>query len=820
MFPTTNLGPWIKLRRKALDLTQDALARKIGYAVSTVRKIESGDLRPSREVTERLAVCLEIPPADRATFVHIARVSSLLDPESSPLAAAGTAYRPLPTNPIALIGREREISYVKRQLLQQDTRLITLLGPPGIGKSRLAIAVAGTLTAAFPDRICFVALETVTNPWGVLTAIREALDVGEQVARPLLASIQAAIQQQSFLLVLDTMEHLLAAAPDILALLQACPHLKILVTSRSRLHVEGEQSITVLPLTKPPRSPLPPWTSLDAYDAILLFVSCARLVQPAFAITAANAAAVAAICERLDGVPLAIELIAARIKIMPPHILLERLETLLDASPQRQSDRPARQHTLRAAIAWSHRLLSSEEQRLFRRLGIFKDGFNRAAVEAIYTALSDDPQTVAARIDALCDHSIVQRQQNWGGEDIFTMLTVLREYALEQLSSSGEQGQIEAAYVGYYLGLAEQAQAHFRRAQEQRWLDTLTQEHDNLRAILQWGLATGRPEVSLKLAGMLWRFWMFRGHVSEGRRWLAQALAVETVSDPAIRASALHAAGALASLQADYTQASAAYGECLALRRALHDRAGLAITLLNSGSIARQQGDESSAEAMLSDAMALYGDFQDQQGLGMCLTERGLLLQGQGAYASSAQCFREALEIQTSLDNQYGIANLLALQGSLALDQHQDDQARLLFSAALEQLRNLGDRQSLHRPLDGLAALLLGAGNLRAAQAYWLECLNHALALEQPQVVVKALEGFARLTGAAGQAQPAARLWGLTTALRARLRYPVSARLKQVHQQSQEHARARLDAATWAAAFREGATMSVEQAVAMVMDAL
>ncbi len=817
MFRHTKLGPWIKLRRKALDLTQDELARKIGYAVSTVRKIESGNLRPSRDVADRLAICLEIQPTERAAFVQVARLSALLDPESPPQAPPATVYRPLPVNPVALIGRERELSTIKRQLLHHETRLITLVGPPGIGKTRLAIAVAGALAEAFPERICFVALETVTDPTGVLTAIREALDIREHAVQPLLATIAAVLQQPPFLLVLDTLEHVLEARATITALLQACPQLKILATSRSLLQVSAEQGVHVLPLTRPPLAPLPPWDGLDAYDAIRLFVSCARLVQPGFSLTAENGAAVATICGRLDGLPLAIELIAARVKVLPPQRLLERLETVLEVAQQRHSDRPARQHTLRAAIEWSYRLLSSQEQHLFRRLGIFKDGFHPAAVAAVFAALADEPAAVAEHIAALRDHSLLQSHADWLGEARFSMLTVLREYALEQLSLSGERTALEAAYVGYYLGLAEQAQAHFRSPQEQQWLDTLTHAHENLRAILQWGLDSCRPEISLQLGGMLWRFWMFRGHVSEGRRWLAVALASATAIDPAIRASALHAAGTLASLQADYAQAIAAYGECIDLRRTLHDRAGLALSLLNSGSIARQQGDETKAEAILAEAMALYVELADRQGMAMALTERGLLLQRQQAYADSALCFEQALEIQTSLGNQYSGANLLALQGSLAQDQGQAERAGQLFSAALDRLRALGDVQSIHRPLDGLAAIFLSAGQLTEARACWLECLNHALALEQPQVVVKVLEGFAQLAGAAGQSQAAARLWGLTAATRAALGYPAPAPLQQLYRQAQEQARAGLDSAAWAAATSAGAALSVEQAVALVL---
>ncbi len=816
----THLGPWIKQRRKMLDLTQEELARQIGYAISTVRKIESGDLRPSLEMAERLAACLSIDAAELPTFLLLARAPQ----QSTPPAPAhgSTAYRPLPPMATPLIGREYEIGYIRRQILTHATRLITLVGPPGIGKTRLAVETARSLSDAFAAGICYVPLEALSDPATVLEALAQALGIREQPAHTLLAAITTRLHTQRVLLLLDTMEHLLAAKHDLATIIQRCPQVYMLVTSRAALHIDGEYDITVLPLTTPPLKPIPPADTLDIYDSVRLFVSCARLVQPAFNITPENTASIATICTQLDGLPLAIELIAARVKLLSPQRLVERLTPLLTAGSTRQADRPARQHTMRAAIEWSYKLLSAQEQLLLQRLSIFAGGATQAAVEAVYTQMGDQPESVAALLAALLDHSLIQCQQQWNGEPRYTLLTMIHAFAHEQLTQSPAHADLQAAYISYYTELAKQAHAAFRRHSEQQWLDVLAQEHQNLRAIFQYSLDSDKSEVALTLGGLISRFWIFKGHVSEGRRWLTAALAAPSAStaDLATQAQALYTAGVLAALQADDDQAIAAYDACMALARALNDQHRQAIVLLNRSSIARQHGDYSAAESFLSAALTLAFEHSDQQLMALALTELALVLQALEEYALSELCYHEALHLLQQLGNEFTAANVVALYAQLKDEQQQYDRAKQLFFEALEVQRALGDSQSIHRTLSGLALVLLRENYVAEARQCWHESLHYAVAIEQPHALVKVLEGFAQLAGATDQFAHAARLWAAAEALRSRIQHPAPPAVQRLYLQLQQQARQALSAEAWAQAWAEGAQMSVEQATALALHAL
>jgi predicted ATPase/DNA-binding XRE family transcriptional regulator/Tfp pilus assembly protein PilF len=808
----TTVGSWIKDRRRELSLTQEDLSNQVGCAMSTIRKIESGILRPSRIMALRIATFLDIDQAAQPAFMTLARLP--INPARSATSAVRPGSASLPVPQGVLIGRETDVAFVRGCMLQRQARLITLVGPPGVGKTRLALAIAAEMHAAFAGNVAFVALEAVRDARMVLAAVAEALDVSEQVGKTLLVSIQAAVVASRLLVVLDNCEQVLAAAADIAALLAACPQLTILATSQEVLHLSYEQQVPVMPLATPPRAGQVDWPGLETYPAVALFVSYARQVEPAFTLTPENAPAVAAICARLDGIPMAIQLIAARVKIMAPPALLEELDTLTSLVLNHQQTRGPRQYTLRSAIAWSYQSLSVAEQQLFQLLGVCVGGCTLEALEALGNVHGGSIYDVTEQLSTLLDKSMVQYQHREGSEPRFTMLTTLRAYAQEQLAGSGEQEAVYGHYADYYGALAANASEQLRGPEERVWVQRLAADHDNLRAILTWSLTTGRAEIALQLAATLWRFWLLQSHVSEGRRWLSRALAFDTLVEPSLRAKAYNAAGTLASLQADNDQAIAYYEQSLALRRTLQDTAGMAATMLNLATVFYHRCAYGRAEELLAQVLDHYLELQNLRGVASVLTNMGMVVQDNGDADLAEGCYREALAIQTELGNDSGQANVLGLLGTIAHEQGDHRTAKSRFTTSLQLHRSLGLSPAMVTPLDGLAYVALAEGDPAAAREYWAECLGHASTMEMPRFVVQALEGFACLAAGTDRSNAAARLWGAAAALRQAIDAPLPPAIQAVQQAAQHTARIGADLTAWHAAWQRGATLSLDQAVA------
>jgi predicted ATPase len=541
--------------------------RKLG--LSQLEGKTQGEPSPQPAPGEQTPSSLVHEAAQEETTTH-----SLLAPSSEHPAQNGhradlLTFRddtlPLPLT--SLIGREQEVGSVCALLRRPGVRLVTLTGTGGVGKTRLALRVATDLRDDFADGVCFVSLAALSDPALVVSTIAHSLGLKETEQRSLLDLVQVALHEKCLLLLLDNFERLLPAALQVANLLARCPQLKLLVTSRAVLHVQGENEFPVSPLTLPDLEPLPATEALAESPAVALFLQRAQAVKPGFQLTAANASAIAEICVRLDGLPLALELAAARSKLLSPQELLARLSHRLEVLTGGPLDLPVRQQTLRNTILWSYQLLQAQEQRLFRRLSVCAGGCQLQAAEAMCAALDGDERTehLLESVTSLLDKSLLQTVQQEGKESRLVMLETIREYGLEALVTSGEMEASRQAHANYYLELAEEAERELEGLQAAVALEQLEREHDNLRAVMRWSLGRGEMghsiKMALRLGGALWRFWDVRGHWSEGRNFLERALAGSKGVAVPVQVKVLRAAASLADSQGDTDRAEALYEE-------------------------------------------------------------------------------------------------------------------------------------------------------------------------------------------------------------------------------------------------------------------
>ena len=518
-----------------------------------------------------------------------------------PLKTLNSHTHNLPVQLTSLIGREREIAAIGHLLQRQDIRLLTLTGSGGIGKTRLGLRVAAELSEEFADGVFFVNLAPLSDPELVLPTIAQALGVKEAAGQAPLDLVSAWLREKEMLLLLDNFEQVVGAAVEVVALLARCPKLTVLVTSRATLHLSGEHEFAVSPLSLPDTTYLPDLVTLSQYEAVAMFIARAQAVKPTFQVTNANAPAVAEICIRLNGLPLAIELAAARIKMLPPQALLARLGQRFTLLTSKAQDVPARQQTLRNAIAWSFDLLDAGEQLLFRRLSVFVGGATTEAVEALYATLGDEPELVLDGIASLIDKSLLRQSEPEAVEPRFVMLETICEYGREALTVRSEVEATRRAHAVYYLSLAEAAEQESVGPQEPMWFARLEQEHDNLRVAMSWLLECGEVEMALRLGAALWWFLRDSGYYHEGWNFLERALERgEDVAVP-VRAKVLWAAGHLALFQGNYERGEALCQESLALFQAIGDTKGMGTAVYHLAAAAYVRGDLAAARSRLEE---------------------------------------------------------------------------------------------------------------------------------------------------------------------------------------------------------------------------
>ncbi|MDQ7848982.1 MAG: tetratricopeptide repeat protein, partial [Armatimonadota bacterium] len=570
----------------------------------------------------------------------------------------------LPSPRSSLIGRAAETDAVTEILLRPEVRVVTLTGAPGIGKTRLALEVAGRLAGRFSGGVAFIDLSAVTDPVAVGAAIAQSLGIREVSSQPLVDTLRDAIAEQRLLLVLDNFEQVLPAAPVVAELLDGCPSLTVLLTSRAPLRIRGEQEFPVPPLPLPEERSAAEPRALREVASVALFVERARAVRPDFTLTSANAAAVADICVRLDGLPLAIELAAARVKLLTPAGILRRLRSSLDLLSRQSPDVPPRHRTLRQAIRWSYDLLEGGEQVLLRRLAAFSGGAALDAVEAVCRAETDPAGSVLDALGSLVENSLLLHDPQPDGESRFRMLETVREFAQEELEASGEGPALWERHAAHFAQLAQAAEPALAGPDQAVWLERLEREHDNFRVALAWSAEAGRAETGLTIAIALGRFWERHGYSGEGLSWLQRFLAMAPLAPAALRATALNIAGNLARSRGDYGLAVSSYEHTLALRREAQDARGIAVALNNLGVVAKDQGDYVRARAFLEESLAIKRREGDRRGVAVTLSNLGLTAKAQGDLAAAAAFFSESLGLFQGLGDTWGQALCLNNMGT------------------------------------------------------------------------------------------------------------------------------------------------------------
>ncbi len=781
-------------------------------------------------------------------------------------AAAQRPHRlPIPVDD--LVGREREIAELQRLLAH--SRLVTLTGPGGVGKTRLALAVAHAITDAFVDGAYFVDLAPLDNAELVLPAIARATGVREEPGLPLLDSVVDALGERRTLLLIDNVEHVAAGAGVVSELLGRCPRLVTLTTSRRRLRLRGEQEYLVQPLAVPEaaisaepgsRSALPT-TALADVPAVTLFTRRARAVRPAFELSTANARAVVEICRRLDGLPLAIELAAARVRLLPPHELLELLDHPLSVLTSGPDDAPDRHRTLRATIGWSHDLLTAEEQDLFARLAVFAGGFTLDAAEWVSGSQGDrvsgtitPTPSVLDLVASLLDQSLL-RQSAVGEEGArFGMLETIRAYAWERLEFSGEEDDARRRHAAYFLALAEVAEPELAGPEQETWLERLESEHDNLRRALVTLQTFADGSEALRLAAALWRFWWRRGYLSEGRLWLEPALAAGEDVEPSVRAAAHDGAGALAEAQGDLPAAAAHHEAALQLRRVLSDRRGEARSLIDLGIIADKMGSPEQAMALFADGLTLARGEDDRLQIASGLANLGFVCLDRGDHQRAAASFKESLELFRGLGDRRNLSYVLGGLGNLAFLEGDYAGAVAMQQESLRELRQLGDRQGIADAVADLGHAVQRLGDLDRAEELYTEALrryeelgdrsggafilthlgrlahlrgdaSRAEALlrqslqlswhiSEAPMVTEAIEGLAEVACDQGDVVRCARLLGTASALRETTGIPLPNVLEPAIARCETTARAALGEAGYAAARGEGRSLGPEQVLA------
>ena len=734
---------------------------------------------------------------------------------------SGIRLTGLPAQRTGFVGREKEVAAAKELLLRQDVHLITITGPGGIGKTRLAVQVASGLIENFPGGTHFVPLSSLSDPGLIASTVVQTLGIRESGGQSPLEILREKLQDSlraPMLLLLDNFEHLIQAASTVAEFLAISPNLKILVTSREALRVYGEHEFPVPPLALPDSRSTPAVEVLSQCPAVSLFVQRAVAVKPDFSLNQENALAVAEICARLDGLPLAIELAAARIKILSPSSMQTRLASRLQLLTGGARDLPQRQQTLRAAIDWSYDLLSPGEQRLFQRLSVFAGGCNLEGIEAVCDTQGDLGLNLLDCMASMVDKSLVQLVEPAMDECRFVMLETIREYALEKLQASGEKALTKRAHAAYCLVLAEEETTESSDAKGAEWLERLTFEHDNFRAGIEWLIETGDAEWGLRLGAALFRFWEMREYFAEGRESLGRLLKLAGATAPTkARVRALFAAGVLTLEQGDYTSADALIRESLNTARALGDKQCAAICLNALAVNAQHRDDCAGARALFEESLLLWRELGDQKAVARSLSNLANIVKSQGDYSSARSLYAESLAIFRQLGDPRCVAWSMNYQGDVARELGDFTAAQTLYEQCLTNFRELGDRWGIAGTLADLGSLAREQGSYPTACALYRESIQIFQELAHKRGMARLLECFACLAAAQLEVERSLRLAGAAAALRQNVGAPLAPAEQAKLEASLFPARQSLTDPASETAWQEGWALPIEKAIEEVL---
>ncbi len=784
MLEQHSFGYWLRLKRKALDLTREALADLVGCSVSTIRKLEDEERHPSAQIAELLAEIFKIPTTERTAFLRFARGDWRSAPSSRDEEAPWRASTPalpqqprsnLPATFTSLIGRDKDIAAVHDYLTNPDTRLVTLIGAPGIGKTRLSIASASKSLAGFPDGVFFVALAPLDQPSLIPSATLQPLGFFEKNNLSPEERLIEGIANKRMLLVLDNCEHLIEDVARLASsLLSTCPRLKILTTSREALRISGEWLYSVPALDMPKGHSSVDVETISEFPALVLFAERARAARSDFALNAENIRAVASICSQLDGLPLAIELIAARVKMLSIEQIAARLDDRFALLTSGSRIAPSRQQTLRATLDWSYELLTETERELFRQLSVFVGGFTLEALESV--AQLDSNQSILDALSRLVDKSLLLVEQQ--DQARYRFLEPVRQYARDKLNEARDSNLIQDRHLNYYLRVAEEAEPYLFGAGQQDWKNRLELDHDNLRVALAWSLESHQIEAGLKMAGALAWFWHSKGYLSEGNLWLEKILASGTGAQGKERAKALRASSILSTATGDYIR----------------------------------------ARAFAESSIKLYREIGDNRGAGLVLADLGASLNLGGKHEEAIEPLEESLRLLRAAGERWGVAYALLWLGDTWFRMGDTRRAATSFEESLRLTQEVGDHYLMAWSFTGLGEMARLRADYKRATGMFREALSHYQSSGDKFGPPFTLETLALVAAALGDAERAARLWGAASAWREAINEPLSLVYQREYAPSVTQARTQLGEEVYAAAWSEGHAMSAEQAIALALE--
>ena len=730
--------------------------------------------------------------------------------------STGMPLHNLPAQPTTFIGREDEIARTREMLLRKDVRMVTLTGPGGTGKTRLSLEVASRLLEHFKHGVFFVPLGDVTDPNQVISRIAQELEVREAGSQPLLENLKDYLRDKNILLILDNFEHVVSAAPVVADLIASASSLKVLVTSRIRLNLRGENELAIDPLDAPDSAHLSSLERLRDNESVKLFMERARAANPSFILTDENASAIAQICQRLDGLPLAIELAAARVKMLSPQAILARLTDRLKLLTGGARDLPARQQTLRNTLDWSYSLLNAQEKTLYARLAVFVGGFTLEDAEAVCNL--ENKLDILEGIASLVNNSLLRQEELADGEPRFRMLETIREYALERLSESSEMPELQQRHAHYFVGIIlNQASFGVTSRNATAWLNRIESEHDNIQAALEWSLMTpaGRGLALSVLATLTW-FWYRRGFFNEGRIWTERILASSGEEPGPIRAAALQMSARMAMWRGDLNNAVARAKESLILWQRLEDEQNVPMSLMETAVVLINMGRDSEAYTLLKEAEVLFRESGKSYFHAVTLVHLGNVALGLGNPAQARDWLDQAYPLFQEIGEEWGLSFVLNNLGEVARVRGDYEQARRYYLESEALLRATGDKGDLARLIHTLGYIATHNGDYNQAEAQFRESLAMFRKLGNQRGIAECIAGLASLRARQGKQQIAAQMLGAAEALLGASGAAWWPADRVEVEKTREILESELDEETFTAAWAEGQGMTLEQAVAFV----